>query len=456
MATATDMKGNIVKMDVDFTSTVDENLPLCEVMVKEGKMHEALETLLSLEKQTRLGADMQSTSRLLVAIIRLCFDQREWELLNEHILLLTKRRNQLKQAVTKMIQEACTYIDQMPDKETKLKLIETLRTVTAGKIYVELERARLTKTLAMMTEQDGNISDAANILQELQVETYGSMEKNEKVDFILEQMRLCLAKKDYIRAQIISKKISTKFFENNNEPELKLRYYKLMIDLAQHDSNYLSICKYYHAVYNTPLIQEEKVKWQEALKNVVLYLILAPFDNEQSDLTHRVNEEKQLEQLPVYKSLLKQYTTPELMNWSNVTRQFEKELRHGSPDNPCTEVFSNNEEGKKCWEDFRKRVVEHNIQVIAKYYTRITMKRMAELLSLPVTDAEEFLSNLVALKVVFAKIDRPGGTVSFLPHKEANEILNEWSHNINSLMQLLNKTNHLITKEEMVHGLVQS
>lgn len=25
-------------------------------------------------------------------------------------------------------------------------------------IYVELERARLTKTLAMMTEQDGNIS----------------------------------------------------------------------------------------------------------------------------------------------------------------------------------------------------------------------------------------------------------------------------------------------------------
>ena len=44
------------------------------------------------------------------------------------------------------------------------------------------------------------------------------MEKNEKVDFILEQMRLCLAKKDYIQAQIISKKINIKFFENNNEP----------------------------------------------------------------------------------------------------------------------------------------------------------------------------------------------------------------------------------------------
>lgn len=39
------------------------------------------------------------------------------------------------------------------------------------------------------------------------------MERKEKIEFILEQMRLCLAKKDYIRTQIISKKINTKFFE---------------------------------------------------------------------------------------------------------------------------------------------------------------------------------------------------------------------------------------------------
>ena len=453
MATATDTRGNVVKMDVDFSSTVDELLPKCEELVKEGKMHEALENLLSLEKQTRLGADLASTSRLLVTIIKICFEQKEWELLNEHILILTKRRNQLKQAVTKMIQEAFTYVDQMPDKEKKLKYIETLRTVTAGKIYVELERARLTRILCTLKEEDGNISEAANILQELQVETYGSMEKNEKVDFILEQMRLCLAKKDYIRTQIISKKISTKFFENNNEQELKLRYYKLMIEMAQHESDYLNICKYYHAVFNTPGVQEDPAKWQEALKNVVLYLILAPYDNEQSDLTHRINGEKQLEQIPIYKELLKCYVKAELMNWAEVTQQYEKELRQGSEENLATDVFGNSEEGSKRWDDFRKRIVEHNIRIIAKYYTNISMKRMAELLSLSTEDTEEFLSNLVASKVVFAKIDRPGGTISFQPHKEPNEILNEWSQSINSLMQLLNRTNHLITKEEMVHGL---
>ena len=38
----------------------------------------------------------------------------------------------------------------------------------------------------------------------------------------------------------------------------------------------------------------------QALKSVVLYVLLAPYDNEQSDLKHRIYEEKQLEQLPLY------------------------------------------------------------------------------------------------------------------------------------------------------------
>ena len=83
-------------------------------------------------------------------------------------------------------------------------------------IYVEIERARLTRTLAQLHEAEGRVADAADVLQELQVETFGSMEKREKVDFILEQMRLCLARHDYIRTQIISKKISRKFFADES------------------------------------------------------------------------------------------------------------------------------------------------------------------------------------------------------------------------------------------------
>jgi 26S proteasome regulatory subunit N5 len=40
------------------------------------------------------------------------------------------------------------------------------------------------------------------------------MDRREKLEFLLEQMRLCLAKDDYIRTQIISKKINIKSFED--------------------------------------------------------------------------------------------------------------------------------------------------------------------------------------------------------------------------------------------------
>ena len=46
---------------------------------------------------------------------------------------------------------------------------------------------------------------ASSIINELHVETYGTMDRKEKVEFILEQMRLTIANKDMVRAQIISK-----------------------------------------------------------------------------------------------------------------------------------------------------------------------------------------------------------------------------------------------------------
>lgn len=185
-----------------------------------------------------------------------------------------------------------------------LKLIDTLRTVTAGKIYVENERARLTHRLAKIHEKDDNVAEAAKIMQELQVETYGSMERKEKVELILEQMRLCLATKDFIRTQIISKKISTRFFEDAKHSELKLKFYNYMIELGQHECDYLDICKNFRQKYDTPCIQEvsfmkgrfceqpksnfkDNTEKMEILKNIVLYIVLAKFDNEQSDLIHR-------------------------------------------------------------------------------------------------------------------------------------------------------------------------
>lgn len=300
--------GKVIKMEVDYSETVAKKIPEAQELAKKN-LNEALEMLLGLEKQTRTGADMHSTAKVLVCIVQLCYEAQNWTSLNEHIVVLTKKRSQLKQAVAKMVQECCKWIAEgtLPSKEVELELIATLRTVTEGKIYVEVERARLTHRLSKMKEADGQVADAAKIMQELQVETYGSMERKEKVELILEQMRLCLATKDYIRAQIISKKISVRFFENVEHQELKLKFYRYMIEMDEHERNYLNICRHYRAVYDTPTIQEDAKEKLQTLKNVALFIVLSPFDNEQSDLIHHILQEKTLKEIPKYKSLLEQF-----------------------------------------------------------------------------------------------------------------------------------------------------
>lgn len=80
------------------------------------------------------ASDLASTSRVIVSIITLCKEAEDWSLLNEQILLLSKKHGQLKQATTKMVQVAMGFLDDISSLDAKLSIIETLRTVTEGKV----------------------------------------------------------------------------------------------------------------------------------------------------------------------------------------------------------------------------------------------------------------------------------------------------------------------------------
>ena len=144
--------GKVIKMEVDYSETVAKKIPEAKELAAKKNVDEALEMLMSLEKQTRTGADMHSTAKVLVCLVQICYEAKNWTALNEHIVMLTKKRSQLKQAVAKMVQECCKWVSEgtLPSKEIELELIGTLRTVTEGKIYVEVERARLTHRLSKM------------------------------------------------------------------------------------------------------------------------------------------------------------------------------------------------------------------------------------------------------------------------------------------------------------------
>ena len=137
------------------------------------------------------------------------------------------------------------------------------------------------------------------------------------------------------------------------------------------------------------------------------------------------------------------------MRWPEVAKIFGPHL--------CgTDVFdvapeqSADKKANKRWEDLRKRVIEHNVRVIAKYYTRIQVPRLTQLLDLTEEETEKYISELVTAKTVYAKIDRPARIVNFAKPRDADDVLNEWSGNMKSLLGLLERIDHLITKEEMM------
>uniref|UniRef100_A0AC34FGD0 PCI domain-containing protein n=1 Tax=Panagrolaimus sp. ES5 TaxID=591445 RepID=A0AC34FGD0_9BILA len=88
-------------------------------------------------------------------------------------------------------------------------------------------------------------------------------------------------------------------------------------------------------------------------------------------------------------------------------------LRQGIPEISPTHVFSNSKEGNKRWKSFHERVGEHNMRMVAKYYTQISFNRMAEILEYPVDEMEAFLCNLIVTGIIpDAKIHRPSRIIN--------------------------------------------
>ncbi|RYR18950.1 hypothetical protein Ahy_B03g063578 [Arachis hypogaea] len=280
-------------------------VPKPQTMANTGNLDASIEQLLNVEKQMRLAGDVAGTRKAVTDILQLCFEARAWKTLNDQIVVLSKRRGQLKQAVTAMVQQAMQFIDKTPDIETRIELIKTLNSVSAGKIYVEIERARLIKKLAKIKEEQGLIAEAADLMQEIAV-------------------RLCLDRQDYVRAQILSRKISPRVFDvdpskEKKKPkegdnvveeapadipsllELKQIYYELMIRYYSHNNDYLEICRCYKAIYEIPSVKENPADWTPILRKICWYLVLAPHDPMQSSLLNSTLEDKNLSEIPSFK-----------------------------------------------------------------------------------------------------------------------------------------------------------
>ncbi|KAH9486579.1 26S proteasome non-ATPase regulatory subunit 12 [Psilocybe cubensis] len=447
------------KQEKDFKPEVDELLPQADALIKSGKLQDGLDRLFSLEKQTRNAADPTSTTRLATAALQHCYDAKDYDLVNSTITMLSKKHGQLKTVIHSMVELAISWLPEIKTNgglEKWLQLLETLRSVTEGKIFLETPRARVTRLLSQHHEglkTKDSLQTASDLLSELQVETYSSMERTEKVEFIIEQMRLLTAlakqkdlaveKKDgkdslgggeaeWIKVRVGGRKVNEDFLKQKENQELKIKYYNLMITHALHHNAYLDVAKYYHKVWETPSIKEDPVKGKATLERIVYYIVLAPHDNEQSNMLHQIHLDPALanDDLKLHYGLVKEFVTPEILPWSKVSENYGGFLRK-------TDEFKQD----KLWEDLRLRVIEHNIRITAQYFTRIHLTRLTKFLGLQtVKETEEILTRLVNSGTIWAKVDRPAGIINFRSKRSAEDVMNDWSSDMQKLLGLVEKS----------------
>lgn len=159
--------GGQLEERIDLTEETNEKLNQASSLVQASpsNLASALALLASIEKKARVGNDTPNLVRVCEASLQMCKDCNDDESLVATIKNLTTRRSQKTKAIAACVNKACPWVLDMSDgskgyeplpvdteeqKAIRERLVITLRDVTEGKMFLEAERARLTRALAII------------------------------------------------------------------------------------------------------------------------------------------------------------------------------------------------------------------------------------------------------------------------------------------------------------------
>jgi len=437
-----------------------------------------------------------------VGILGLCAGARDYRALSSSVGVLCKRRGQSQKAITDLVAFALSAAPGAPTPGDRVEVLEAVKAVTDGRLFVEVERARATLALARLAEGAGRVAEASETLQEVQIETFGSMDKAEKADFIVEQARLALRSRDVGRAAILAAKMNKKVLDEPGFEGVRVRYYRLLgaIARAQHDA--LGVARHAQAVRATRGLPPADAAAE--LARAMTHLALAPWSNDAADGMHRALADPAADGLPGHAALLRLLTTPEFVPWPlpgaagaavAADDAFRVDLlgvplealppdeaaaagaafaaaaaaavAAGAPpsaalggDGPSAAskvgssllLAEDEPRAASWWPALRKRVAQHNLRTAAGAFSRARLGRLGELVGLDRPTLEAALAELVSAKAVVAKMDRPAGTVTFGAPPSADAALGAWGADVEGALALVERLHHLVTKEAQVHG----
>ena len=436
---------------------------LTEEILKDVELKKLIEE----EKATRLENEYDKNKTICKTILTTLSNRKDFPNFLRLFEYLTQRRNQSRESIILMVKKCLNEVlPNLKNNKDISDLLKTLIKVTEGKIFVEFEYSQAIRKMTEIYLMNNEIDEAAKLIQDVQIEAFGSLENKYKTDYILFQMQVLLEKGDYIRTLIVSNKIKKNHLDDEGFELLKIRFYNLMIQYFFHEKKFIDISKSYKTLYdfvksvNDKLNEVEKnneikpeiidnyivIKKENDLKklfeNYVLFLSICPPEMETknmfNELILRYKKELDLDENILY--IVEKRLSDDIILIEN--KLFNKykgyEIFQKFPDLIAL---------------FRKYWIQHDLSLFEKFFSKINLERISEMTLVPIEEVEKEIADMVINNFIFAKIDRIEKLVNFRKKKDYHDELDNLNYDMGKVLQKIEETCHLINKEYLKYGI---
>lgn len=227
-----------------------------------------------------------------------------------------------------------------------------------------------------------------------------------------------------------------------------------MIEYYIHEKMIMDIAKAYQTIFDacnnaspelTKELDPNGTLKDRAFQNFIIYLLISPYENDKVDLMNHVNKQyaRDLEKNELLHKFVNKLLTFELMPLSEeeITRQVS-----------AYEPFHKDTENSQAhFKEFLRQLIQHNLRVISKYYSKIRISTLSRLIGVPELRAEQEIGDMVVNRRIEAKINRLAWEVTFKKKNSGtNGMLGDWNSDVKTLLDKVEQTCHLINREKIV------
>jgi 26S proteasome regulatory subunit N5 len=427
-----------------------------------------LKKLIDDEKFTRLENEYEKNRTICKKILETLYGRNDYENFLKLFEYLTQRKNQSRESIIAMVKYCINEI--LPNLKTQKEscdLLNTLIRVTEGKIFVEYEYSQAIRKMTEMHIMNNEKEEAAKLIQDVQIEAFGSLESEYKIEYILFQMQVLIDKGDYIRTLIVSNKIKRNHLDDEGIELLKIRFFRLMILYYMHEKNYLETSKCYKTLYdfiksiNEKLVDVEKKNveikpkvianyiqaqkdnnLQQIFENYILFLSICPPELETKNMLNEllIKYKKDLDKNKTLLYIVEKRLSDDIILIDNALFNRFKDF----------EIFKKNPELIKL---FRKYWIQHDLSIFEKFFAKIHIQRISKMTLVPDDEIESEIADMVINNYIYARINRIEKIVNFRKETDHHDVLDNFNYDMASLLTKIEETCHIINKEYLKYGI---